>query len=248
MIASFFLLFSPFLLSSTPAQSTLQVIHRMFPWARGLFEDKVASFWCTINNVVKINTFFTSNQLKVLCLVFTLLALTTSLVLLWKTPTLESVCLALFINSLSFFLFSYHGIPSHSHSFIVHEKTILFSLIPLLMISYAYPNCSKWFILICSYSMIPLFIKDHNLIMAIAVALCFFSILPPTNTNPYMHVLSWITAWIMIASVLYYTILPPKRYPDLHSVIISAFSCFLFFVFYLLMSYYHFQLKKSKKE
>ncbi len=31
----------------------LQVIHRIFPFARGIFEDKVANFWCASNVVIK---------------------------------------------------------------------------------------------------------------------------------------------------------------------------------------------------
>lgn len=32
------------------------VFVRMFPFARGLFEDKVSNFWCVLNTVVKIRT------------------------------------------------------------------------------------------------------------------------------------------------------------------------------------------------
>ena len=30
-------------------KAVLQVLHRMFPFARGLYEDKVANFWCSIS-------------------------------------------------------------------------------------------------------------------------------------------------------------------------------------------------------
>ena len=30
-----------------------QVIHRMFPFKRGLFEDKVSNFWCATNLIIK---------------------------------------------------------------------------------------------------------------------------------------------------------------------------------------------------
>ena len=30
-------------------KAVLQVVHRMFPFARGLYEDKVANFWCSIS-------------------------------------------------------------------------------------------------------------------------------------------------------------------------------------------------------
>lgn len=31
-----------------------QVVHRVFPLARGVFEDKVSNFWCVLNIVMKI--------------------------------------------------------------------------------------------------------------------------------------------------------------------------------------------------
>lgn len=31
-----------------------QVIHRIFPVARGLYEDKVANIWCALNVVIKL--------------------------------------------------------------------------------------------------------------------------------------------------------------------------------------------------
>ena len=40
-----------------------QIFERVFPVGRGIFEDKVASFWCTINNVIKIKTIFDSTWL-----------------------------------------------------------------------------------------------------------------------------------------------------------------------------------------
>ena len=33
------------------AEAVLQVLHRMFPFARGLYEDKVANFWCSVSVV-----------------------------------------------------------------------------------------------------------------------------------------------------------------------------------------------------
>lgn len=34
----------------------LQVVHRIFPVARGLYEDKVANVWCALNVVIKLRT------------------------------------------------------------------------------------------------------------------------------------------------------------------------------------------------
>ena len=32
------------------------VFARIFPLRRGIFEDKVASFWCVLHNFYKVNT------------------------------------------------------------------------------------------------------------------------------------------------------------------------------------------------
>ena len=35
-----------------------QIFTRIFPIRRGIFEDKVASFWCVLHNFYKVNTIF----------------------------------------------------------------------------------------------------------------------------------------------------------------------------------------------
>jgi alpha-1,3-glucosyltransferase len=55
-IMTFFVLYYPWL---RPFPSAIQqVVHRMFPFARGIFEDKVANFWCASNVVVKWRRWF----------------------------------------------------------------------------------------------------------------------------------------------------------------------------------------------
>ncbi|RXW25365.1 hypothetical protein EST38_g522 [Candolleomyces aberdarensis] len=54
-VASFAILFLPFFLPGL-APSPLHILHpiqRIFPFSRGLFEDKVANFWCASNVVIK---------------------------------------------------------------------------------------------------------------------------------------------------------------------------------------------------
>lgn len=41
--------FLPFLIIENPIENVTHIIHRMFPFARGLYEDKVANFWCISN-------------------------------------------------------------------------------------------------------------------------------------------------------------------------------------------------------
>ena len=54
--ATFTLMFLPWLQPFPSA--LLQVLHRIFPFSRGIFEDKVANFWCASNVVVKWRNWF----------------------------------------------------------------------------------------------------------------------------------------------------------------------------------------------
>lgn len=69
---SFVLLFLPFL-SPFPA-ALFQSLHRIFPFARGLFEDKVANFWCALNVVIKLRTLASVPTLARMSLIVTGLA------------------------------------------------------------------------------------------------------------------------------------------------------------------------------
>lgn len=51
VVVTFGIMFSPWLKSLDDIQ---QVIIRVFPVARGLYEDKVANVWCAINVVIKL--------------------------------------------------------------------------------------------------------------------------------------------------------------------------------------------------
>ncbi|ORZ35442.1 ALG6, ALG8 glycosyltransferase family-domain-containing protein, partial [Catenaria anguillulae PL171] len=66
------------------------VAHRIFPVARGLYEDKVANLWCSLSPVLKLRSLFTLDQLVRLSLVTTLLAHEKSILL----PLLPAVMLA----------------------------------------------------------------------------------------------------------------------------------------------------------
>lgn len=51
VIVTFAVIWMPWLKSLESAQ---QVLHRIFPFARGVFEDKVSNVWCVINVFYKL--------------------------------------------------------------------------------------------------------------------------------------------------------------------------------------------------
>lgn len=56
VVVTFGLMFSPWLSSMEDIQ---QVFTRIFPVARGLYEDKVANVWCAINVIIKLRQILT---------------------------------------------------------------------------------------------------------------------------------------------------------------------------------------------
>lgn len=147
-LSTFFLVFSPFVY---PPSLLLQSLHRIFPFARGLFEDKVANVWCALNIVVKLRDLASVATLAKLALAATGLAVLPGVVgMLWVSweagkrkreaegkevkgkeetekvsmPTLILLPHALFVSSMAFFLFSFQ----------VHEKSILLPLMPLTIL------------------------------------------------------------------------------------------------------------------
>lgn len=101
-------------------QQLAQVIHRVFPFARGLFEDKVANFWCALNIVVKLKR-YDSEILQRASLLVTLVAITPPCLLIFFKPRKETLPLALSASAWGFFLFSFQ----------VHEKSVLLPLMPM---------------------------------------------------------------------------------------------------------------------
>jgi len=58
VISMFFVIWIPVL-----KHDPFAVIKRLFPFERGLYEDKVANFWCTLNLIVKIRSKFDQGTL-----------------------------------------------------------------------------------------------------------------------------------------------------------------------------------------
>lgn len=112
VILSFIILWIPFL---TDLSVTKQVLHRLFPFARGIFEDKVANFWCCLNVVYKVKEIFDITTLAKISTALVLASALPSLLILFIKPSEKNLRITLTISSLSFYLFSFQ----------VHEKTIL---------------------------------------------------------------------------------------------------------------------------
>ncbi|KAK0188896.1 glycosyltransferase family 57 protein [Armillaria mellea] len=149
-------------------------LHRIFPFARGLFEDKVANFWCFSNVVIKWRLLLSVETLVRLSTVLTVLGFLPAVVLMAQAPEPRLLPYALLTSSLGFFLFSFQ----------VHEKTILVPLLPALMLT----TKSEWITLFtntAAFSMWPLLKRDRLGLQYIATLLLWnrLSTLPPSPST-----------------------------------------------------------------
>ncbi|XP_065834097.1 dolichyl pyrophosphate Man9GlcNAc2 alpha-1,3-glucosyltransferase-like [Oscarella lobularis] len=228
VLLTFILCWLPFLGN---VNSALQVVHRLFPVARGLFEDKVANVWCSLSVIVKLKHLFSGDQLLRICFVTTLLSLLPSSINLVRKPTFEKFLLSLMNSSLSFFLFSFQ----------VHEKSILLAaLIATLLLPYG-PFPSVWFLIIATSSMYPLFLKD-GLTWAYLGVVTLFLVFSLTTFRLFPDRLSKLLFSTSICGmgllhVGYHFVPPPHFYPDLYPVLISIYSCLHFLLF---LAYFHY--------
>ena len=119
-----------------------QPITRIFPFSRGLFEDKVSNFWCATNVLIKWKHWISRGVLVKLSALLTVLGFAPSVFIMYNTakklqaarksaqesdnqpPFLALLPYALLTSSLSFFLFSFQ----------VHEKTVLLPLLPITLL------------------------------------------------------------------------------------------------------------------
>ncbi|KAG7514278.1 hypothetical protein JOB18_029633 [Solea senegalensis] len=244
VLVSFALCWLPFL--SDPSQA-LQVVRRIFPVARGLFEDKVANTWCSLNVLIKIRFILSRDSQLYLSLVCTLLAVLPSSIKLLTKPDFWQFKLALANSSLAFFLFSYQ----------VHEKSILLAALPVCLLLNDLPLVVIWFLQASTFSMLPLFLKDGLLVpyVVTSAGFLFFSVyllsalerctedelrlgayhkllffLPKMDLACMMRWKFYVSiaamAGLSVASV---ALVPPPHLPDLFPVLVSV-TAFLHFL------------------
>lgn len=84
-VASFVLLFLPFLPPFASTAAILDPIARIFPFSRGLFEDKVANFWCFSNVALKWRNLASSGTLVKLSTLMTAVGFSPAVVGLLRT-------------------------------------------------------------------------------------------------------------------------------------------------------------------
>jgi alpha-1,3-glucosyltransferase len=179
-------------------EQLFQMIHRIFPFARGLFEDKVANFWCALNVVVKLRN-YPPEMLQSAALAGTLASIVPPNLILLFQPRKDLLPLAFATTAWGFFLFSYQ----------VHEKSVLLPLMPMTLLLAGRQGMSKntraWVgfgNLLGAWTMFPLLARVDLRVPYTVLTLLWAYLMgmPPTSLGAYFQ--DGQGAWIQWGTVL----------------------------------------------
>ncbi|KAL2976859.1 hypothetical protein AAZX31_13G033200 [Glycine max] len=223
VLGTFAAVWWPYLYST---QSILEVLSRLAPFERGIFEDYVANFWCASSILIKWKRLFTTESLKLLSLTATVITCLPSMVQQIKSPSKRGFLYALLNSSFSFYLFSFQ----------VHEKSILLPLLPATLLAVEEPFIFRWFTQFAMLSMFPLICRDNLVVPYLALLALFVLIMnaPGQHRVRESNYLGSATMFLILCCyfvlhIVYLTMHPPEKYPFLFEAIIMNL-CFSQFV------------------
>ncbi|KAF5828838.1 ALG6, ALG8 glycosyltransferase family-domain-containing protein [Dunaliella salina] len=136
--------------TSDSPQAVVQVLRRIFPLRRGLYEDYVANFWCATSVAIKWKQLVHDAAMAPLCAAITLAAAVPSMAQQILAPSPKGLLLAMANSGFAFFMFSYQ----------VHEKSVLLPLLPVTLLAGYLPTACLWFVPAAMVSMYPLLKRD----------------------------------------------------------------------------------------
>jgi alpha-1,3-glucosyltransferase len=228
VLATFAACWAPWLATGDLSQ-VLQVVRRVFPFHRGLYEDKVANFWCSTSMAIKWHLRFTRDQLVVMTMAITLIACVPSClyILFGRGHRIHRLLIGMVGCSFAFFMFSFH----------VHEKTILLPLLPVVLLMGDFDKAGllvNWLGTVATFSMYPLFVKDEITPAYYASLLSFviltLSVSEVNRKGLYIWKMLYLLSLAILAVIqaINSFITPPARYPDLHTYFCVMYSCLHF--------------------
>ncbi|KAL1348226.1 hypothetical protein HN51_024198 [Arachis hypogaea] len=227
VLGTFAAVWWPYLYSK---DSILEVLSRLAPFERGIFEDYVANFWCASSIIFKWKRLFRSESLRILSLTATVITCLPSMIQQIKSPSNRGFLYGLLNCSFAFYLFSFQ----------VHEKSILLPLLPASLLAMEEPFIFKWFMQFAMLSMFPLICRDGLVVPYFALLALFILIFDAPGQqrvkegNYLYNYLGATTVRLVlfcyfILHIVYLTMNPPEKYPFLFEAIIMN-VCFSQFV------------------
>jgi alpha-1,3-glucosyltransferase len=148
-------------------RDVFQVFVRLFPVARGLYEDKVANIWCALSVVLKLRDMYPLETLVHIRYVLdisniglmrdsavsTFVACLPSCWFTFRKANVQSFLYAMASISLAFFLLSFQ----------VHEKSILLPVLPMILLYLNEPVLADWFVNTAMFSMYHMLLQKDQL-------------------------------------------------------------------------------------
>lgn len=166
-----------------PLLQLAQSTHRIFPFARGLFEDKVANVWCALNTVHKLHV-YPMPMVQRVSLSATFISVLPACMLISLYPRRELLPWAMASSAWGFFLFSFQ----------VHEKSVLLPLLPMTILlggdGGLGPEMRAWIgwaNMLGTWTLFPLLKRDELRVPYSVLSLFWAYLLglPPTSLSLY---------------------------------------------------------------
>ena len=220
-----------------------QIIHRVFPFARGIFEDKVANMWCVIHTIHKLHV-YPIPLLQRISLSTTIIAILPACMTISLHPRRELVPWAMASCAWGFFLCSFQ----------VHEKSVLLPLLPMTVLLCGDGGLGVesrawigWANMLGAWTMFPLLKRDELRVpyFVLTGLWAYLMDLPPISLNLYsgsskdgLEVSTRLLHLTFYATMIFWHIVeafmePPQGKPDLWVVLNAVIGAFGFSVCYL---------------
>ncbi|SLM37680.1 glycosyltransferase family 57 protein [Lasallia pustulata] len=231
LLSSLSLHLDPTALYYPPLLQLAQSIHRIFPFGRGLFEDKVANVWCALHTFHKLHAYPTP-LLQRLSLSATLVAILPACMTISLFPRKDLLPWALASTAWGFFLCSFQ----------VHEKSVLLPLLPMTVLLGGEGGLGSelrawigWANLLGVWTLFPLLKRDvlRAPYWVLSLLWAYLLGLPPASLGLYTAKrdggggLSWLVRFLHLtfyAAMAVWHVLeaflePPEAKPDLWVVV-----------------------------
>ena len=227
----------------TCVPALLQVLHRIFPFSRGIFEDKVSNLWYVLSVVIDVRRLADASTLLRCALALTCVLLLPVGISIWHVVMKRGgqsfnhpllLLLAMTCSALSFFLASFQ----------VHEKSLLLALVPAALLLPYEPLLVCWFQVLGMFTMYPLLLRDSLggayaccITIYLRLVINYYGASPPSRFQTvkvafvllsFLGMLALHAAWQLRE--------PPTRYPDLYPALFSLYGAVQLVVAYVLSS------------